>query len=186
MRSMRANGRQVLVVFVVALALGAVEAASASASEFVFSKTGALAGVSTTTPIFGTDIGKFACKAAKTTGTVTVLKSATQKVTVQYENCTAFGLPLKASPAEYELNTNGTAKLFKAFQFTGPSCTMTFPPRSLSGLTYKNASGKLEVAAAVKNMVSFGTGGICTYPESEGTLEGKSLIELVGGTVEVK
>jgi hypothetical protein len=70
----------------------------------------------------------------------------------------------------------------------GGLCTINFPAQTVSKLTYANKPvGKIEISAAVTKIKSSGSGLACTYAEeSNGTMEGNSLLELTGGTAEVK
>ncbi len=185
---MRHRRITVLTVCLAALATSTAAVASASASEFVFSKTGTLKGKALASQEFTTSAGSFECTGATTSGSVTTLKTATQKTTAQYEGCSFFGVPMTVSPAEYELSASGTFKLLKALTMKATSiCTMTFPAQSLSGIAYKNeAGGKLALESTVTGLESSGSGALCTYSKSKGTFTGKSLVELEGGTVEVK
>jgi hypothetical protein len=181
----------VVAACVVAFACSAVAVASASASEFVFSKTGTLKGERVTSDVFQNAGGNWECGKNKSSGSATVLKSATQVVTVQYEKCTFFGIGLKASPAEYELNANGTVKILKAFTMkdlgSGELCTITFPAQGpLKTIKYKNVTGKVEITDELVAMRSRGESSFCNWAEGNGTKTGKSLLELVGGTIEVK
>jgi hypothetical protein len=182
--------RIVLSVFVAIFAFSAVAVANASATEFIFSKTGSLKGSALTTQKFTTGGTSWECNKEKITGTVNVLKTATQKITVQYEECFFEGIILfEASPAEYELNTNGTYKLLKTLTMKGgEACTISFPAQTLSKLTYANKpAGKIEITSATSKITSVGTGSLCPYgEEKETTSTGKSLLELTGGTAEVK
>jgi hypothetical protein len=101
--------KMMLGAIVAVFAFSAITVASASATEFVFNKTGTLKGSALTSPTFASPGAGAAweCTKEKITGTVTVLKTATQKVTVQYEGCSLLGMLLTATPAEYELNTTG-------------------------------------------------------------------------------
>jgi hypothetical protein len=186
---MRPNPRVMFVAMLSVFALGPVAAAGASASEFVFSKTGTLKGEQVTAQVWKNALGVYECTKDKVSGSTTVLKSPTQIVIVQYEGCNVLGVAATATPAEYELNASGAAKLLKAFSLNSlGECKITFPVQNLSKDTYKNFSGKVEVASAM-GMKSFGENGplnVCEYSESPGSYEGVSLIELVGGTMEVK
>jgi hypothetical protein len=185
---MVSKGRTLLGLCLVVLALSAVAAASASASEFVFSKTGSLKGSALTPQTFVSAAGSWNCEKAKISGSATTLKTTTQKVTVQYEECVYFGVVLKATAAEYELNTNGSLTLLKKFTMSSTLCTIQFPAQTVSKLTYANKPvGKIEIGAEVTKITSSGTGSLCAYPEEKSTvLSGKSLLELEGGTAEVK
>jgi hypothetical protein len=184
---MRFITKSACLALIAACSLSAVAVASASASEFTFSKTGALKGETVGAQSFTTAAGKFECKKAAVSGAVTGLKSATQKATVQYGGCSFFGEALKFSPAEYEYNTNGTVKLLKEVvgEAGEESCVMKIPAQTLSGIGYANDAGKLEEKAAVTGIVSTGTGACAYATESKGTLVGTSLVELVGGTLEI-
>jgi hypothetical protein len=184
--------RRILAGALVAVfALGAITAANASATEFVFSKTGALKGSALTAQKFTTAVGSWSCSKSKMSGNVTTLKTAVQKVTVQFEGCVLLGsFGLAVSPAEYELNANGSFKLLKEFTMStaGEECLLGFPAQAGSIFKYANKpAGKLEIESAITKMVSWGGGVACSYSEeSRGTLAGKALLELEGGTVEVK
>jgi hypothetical protein len=67
----------VVVLCVVAFACSAVAVASASASEFVFSKTGTLKGARVKVDVFSNAGGNWECGQNKSSGSATVLKSAT-------------------------------------------------------------------------------------------------------------
>ncbi len=181
---MTAAPMRLMAVLTVVFALAAT-AAEASASEFTFSKTGALAGAQVASQQFTTTIGSFECAKDKLSGSATQLKTTVQKLTVQFEKCVYFGVTLKATPAELELNTNGNVNILKAFQLEGTSCNMRFPAQSLAGAKYTNRAGKLEVSLALNGLKSSGTGALCTHPESNGAFAGSSLAELAGGTIEV-
>lgn len=177
--------RRTFIALVAVLAMSVVAVANASASEFTFSKTGALKGESLTSQSLTTADGHIECSASSS-GSTSTLKSTTLKVTVQYEKCAAFGLDMKFSPAEYEYNVDGAVTLLKAVTAKATSCEIVIPAQTMTGIKYSNAGGKLEIGASVTGIVSEGKKVACEYAkESKGTLTGKSLVELVGGTLEV-
>jgi transaldolase len=183
---MRFITKSACLALIAACSLSAVAVASASASEFTFSKTGTLKGASSTRQSLTTAAGHIECSTS-ISGSTGTLKSTTLKVTVRYEKCAAFGFASKFSPAEYEYNTNGTVKLLKEVvgEAGEEACVIKIPAQTLSGIDYANDAGKLEEKAAVTGIVSEGA-GVCAYSkESKGTLVGTSLVELVGGTLEI-
>jgi hypothetical protein len=182
---MRFITKSACLALIAACSLSAVAVASASASEFTFSKAGTLKGASTTTQALTTADGRLECKDA-VSGSVSGTGSTTLKVTVQYESCAAFGLEMKFSPAEYEYNANGAVTLLKAVTGKATSCEIVIPAQTLSGMQYSNAAGKLEATANVTHIASEGKKAACEYAkEAKGTLTGTSLVELVGGTLEI-
>ncbi|HTA98621.1 MAG TPA: hypothetical protein VK730_13375 [Solirubrobacteraceae bacterium] len=170
------------------LALTGTSAASASASEFVFSKTGTLKGTALSAQKFNSSGGKWECSKETISGSATVSKTTIQKITVQYEGCVYFGVLLKAAAAEFELNTSGSLTLLKKFTMSSSLCTIGFQPGTYLTLNYANKpAGKIEIAAEVNKITTYGSGSLCSYSEnSNGTLVGTSLLELEGGTAEVK
>ncbi|HEY1690255.1 MAG TPA: hypothetical protein VGF95_15475 [Solirubrobacteraceae bacterium] len=177
-----------LAALVGALLLSGGAVASASASEFVFSKTGTLAGHGWQE--FTTAMGAYECSESTISGKVTTLKSSTLKATVQYGGCDAFGLPMEFTPAEYEFSTAGTVKLLKPVivEVGFGSCTVKFPAQTLGSIAYNNKSGgKLEIEPSITGIESSAS-GTCGYKtEKSGVETGYWLVELTGGgTVEVK
>jgi hypothetical protein len=182
---MRFKTKSVCVALIAVFAVSVTAVANASANEFLFSKAGTLSGASVTEQALTTADGKLECKAA-ISGSVSGTSSSTLTTTVQYEKCAAFGLDLKFSAAEYEYNTNGTVKILKEVTAKATACEIRIPAQTVTGFTYVNASGKLEIVANATHIISEGKDVACEYAkESRGTLTGKSLIELVGGTLEV-
>jgi hypothetical protein len=168
--------------------LGCATTAAASAHSFIASKTGELKATQTEEQLFATAAGTVECEIMKGTGTVTSLTSETQKATVEFSECYAFGVPTTITPVEFEFNANGTVSILKAVTIkASASCKISIPAQSkLSTINYINVTGgKIEIEPIVKGITSNGTGAACTYStESKGAYQGDSIAELVGGSLE--
>lgn len=189
MRSIRALSP--VLAAMVALSLGAV--ASASAHEFVASKTGTLKGVNTNHQKFKTSSGTVECLAETSEGKIEATKSETNIEKVKYSECTAFGFVVsKVSEAEFEFNAAGTAtvknKIVLEIEAVEP-CTITINKgtanTNLKSVTYKNvAGGTMTVEAAVKGITYTTSGGECGNSGTNGEYAGSTKVELIGGTIE--
>jgi hypothetical protein len=179
--------RTVVGVCIVACAFGAVTVTGASATEFVFSKTGTLKGsaLAVHTWFFGFETS---CGKEKVSGTVTALKTTKQKITVQYEECAnSFVGGLTATPAEMELNTNGSVKILKEFKLANGICNFGEPVQTKSTDTYSNKpAGKIEIVEELLEFVTTGKEPFCEIGETTSPFGGKTQLELTGGTAEVK
>jgi hypothetical protein len=173
-----------------ALAVVAVGAASVSATghEFIASKTGKTKGKNTNAQSFTTSVGTIECSTASGVGEIKVLISSTHKETITYTGCIGFGGPVKITPAHFEFDANGSARLEKKVILTpeGLGCEVLIEPQTVAGITYSNGSGKITAEANASNIVSKGTGGVCGGENTEGTYTGKVSAELEGGTIEWK
>jgi hypothetical protein len=157
---MRQGIRSVLLTLVTLSALGVTGVASASAHEFVASKTGALsASVSgnVTFPFAGIEPGlEPQCKKAIPTGSVTALKSAALIVKVAYSECSyaAGSFPISPFSAEYEVRAEGKEKLLHniTIESPGPECRWTWVPTGTeeSVVTYTNST-PVKTIKAVRN-----------------------------------
>ncbi len=176
----------------IALTLGGLAIGSASAHEFVASKTGTTKGKQTTVQKFETSAGVFECKKDTTEGSVTEGSQKTTIVKVQFKECAAFGFGVNASVAEFEFSAEGTVTIKKLITMELPlaECQITFPTTGNSGLktvTYKNLTGgKLELKSLLKGMTYNSTGGTCGESGTNGAFNGSSEVELPSGTLEWK
>jgi len=174
------------------LALVLLTSGSASAHEFVASKTGTITGKQKTFQKFETSSGIFECKKDTAEGSVTKGTQKTAIVDVQFLECAAFGFGVNASVAEFEFNAEGTATIKKLVTMEVPlaACEITLPTTGNSNLktvTYKNlAEGKLEIKSLFKGMTYGSTGGSCGEPGMNGGFNGSSEVALPEGTVEWK
>jgi len=177
-----------MVTCVAALALAAVTAAGASAASFTASATGKIKGAATTNQVFtvgGANV--VTCKKADTTGEIKSTTASEQHVTVTYTECSAtfFGIPAGAvdiSNATYNFTPGGSVHLLNAVSIkaTGLGCeTIVTSGQTFTGITYKNAAGKIEVVANVGGIKSTSPNGCPSG--TTGTYTGTNLTEREGG-----
>lgn len=178
------------VAFAAALALTAVSVASASAHEFIASKTGTTKDHSLGAQKFKTNGGTVECKESSSEGKVTELVSKTSLEKVTFKGCTAFGLSVSVSEAEDGFNAEGTVTIKKKQVVKALGCEVIVEPSTkntnLKTVTFTNNGGKLKVDAAVENITYTSTGGLCGKSGENGSYSGESEEELVGGTLEWK
>ena len=177
-------------VLVAALTLAGVGAGSVSANghEFITSTTGKTKSKGPNIQKFKTGAGTIECTTVSGTGEVKETKMVTHKEVLTYSGCTGFGVSLKVSPAHFEFNANGSAKLESRVIVSSESltCEVLIEPQTLETLSYTNASGKVTAAANVTKIRSLGTGGMCGSENTEGSYTGSIQGEVEGGTVEWK
>jgi len=168
------------------LALSAIGATNSSAATFTYSASGTLLGKALGTQIFTTKSGQVKCTTAETFGNISSTDFSEQHVTVNYKNCTAFGFAnVDISPATYVLTASGSVHLKEAITInvTLAGCHQTvLGGQTLSGITYKNNSGRLIVEAN-SGIKYKGTGGFCgsTTEQTNGTYVGNNEVERTGG-----
>jgi hypothetical protein len=184
------------------LVLCAVATASASAHEFEASKLGTATDKGTTVQVFKDEPKAAAveCKKTESTEKITALKAKTQKASVKYTECTAFGFAAKISEAKYEFNAEGSVKVENTITVEVPlaGCKVVVGPTGNSALktiTYTNKEpgtghGKVEVKGKVSKINSEVKGGkgLCGKEGKlkEGTYTGNALVTLAGGEVKFK
>jgi hypothetical protein len=176
---------------VAVVALGLAGAASASAHEFIASKTGTTKATNTNTQVFTTPTGRVECTKLTATGKVAALKSKTEASTVKYSGCTAFGLAATITTAKYLFSAEGSVKVTNTITINVPagSCSVKVGPTGNSALKtikYVNKSGKIEVQAGVSGITFTTTGGLCGSGGKTATYKGNALNALTGGTLEWK
>jgi hypothetical protein len=179
------------VVLVSGFAIAGVSAVSVSANghEFIVSKTGKTKSKGTSTSqLFKTGAGTIECSSVTGTGEMKETSSVTHKEVLTYSGCVGFGMAITLTPAHFEFNANGSAKLEKTVYVTpeGAGCEVLIEPQTLESLSYSNSSGKVSATATVSKIHSKGTGGDCGGENTEGTYTGKIQGEVEGGTVEWK
>jgi hypothetical protein len=202
---------------VLGLALVAVFAmsavASASAHEFVASKTGSLAGKALNVHKFKTNAGTVECTTATPKGSVAALKTETQEVEVEYSGCTftVFGTK-KATVTpnpKYLFSANEWVSVLNpsttpiVIEVEGTGCNIKVSGSSTSNHELKEVKyvtkevereieGKkvkvkdLEVKSKVSGITYTTTNGLCGSGGTNGTYEGNEEVELVGGSIEWK
>src|SRR5271154_1751826 len=111
------------------LALSGAGAASAAAHEFESSKKGTATDVGTNTQVFKDEPSAAAveCKKLTSTEVIKKTKTKTQKASVKYSECTAFGFPATISEAKYDFNAEGSVKVENTITVEVPSakCKVT-------------------------------------------------------------
>jgi hypothetical protein len=182
------------VLAIAVFAVSVVGAASASAApKFTATLAGAIGGTQTSSQVFTTSekgSENVTCKKAHTSGTA-ALEAASQKVTVEYSECTAAtiigGIAATISKAEYSLAASGSATILNTITIhVGglANCnTVVGPQGPLSSVSYTNVTPKIEESSAVKGIVSTST-GLCPHG-TNGTYTGSNLVEslVTGGTL---
>lgn len=170
------------------LAFSCVTAADASAASFASSGTGPLSGKQTVSQTFDTGTGSFSCTQAAISGMRTEIETEAEEIGIKYSACSYLGfVGLEVSEARYLLGANGSLTILNTFtvRVPGAGCSITFGPQTpLGSVSYVNSSGKIEAAFNLGGIKSKGSGGLCGGESASGTYAGKSLIELVGGTIE--
>jgi len=170
------------------VAVGAVSV-SASGHEFIASGTGKTTSKGTS-QVFKTGAGTIECSTVTGTGEVTATKSATHKETLTYSGCEAFGFAkVTITPAHFEFNANGPAKLEKAVTITpeGAGCEVIMPAQTFKSVTYSSETGgTLKAEAVVTKIHSEGTGSPCGGENTEGSYTGTMSAALEGGTLSWK
>jgi hypothetical protein len=180
--------RALRVPMVTLLVLMGPLAASAAAEEFTVSKLGKGKLDAIAAQRFKTTAGVIECKKASALLEFTALKFIVLKVpSLQYTECTAFGVPATVTPASYEFDANGTMTFAKAITIEPETlgCTIKFAKKTgAEKVSYHKHTGKLQFEVGVSALTYTASGGACgvgaTNGEYDGTLEG----EEEGGTFE--
>ncbi|HEX3240731.1 MAG TPA: hypothetical protein VHR18_11445 [Solirubrobacterales bacterium] len=134
----------------------AVGVSTASAANF-FSAVHpqSVSGTQTTNHVFTTNAGTVTCKKVTFTGTTAASVSATQTLTPDYSECTAFGfisVPVDENGCGYIFNASGTTEVEcpegKKIEITVPFCTVTVGPQHIAGgMSYSNNAGETDIVA---------------------------------------
>ncbi|HEV3034810.1 MAG TPA: hypothetical protein VGX72_08460 [Solirubrobacteraceae bacterium] len=161
---------------------------SASVDEFATSTTGKTKGKGTNVQKLKMGSSTIECTTVTGTGEVKTTKMTTHKEVLTYSGCSGFGVSIKVSPADFEFNANGSAKLENQVVVSSESltCEVLIEPQTFaSGLGYTNSSGKVTATASVTGIHYLPTGGVCGGKEgTSGSYTGSIQGELEGGTVE--
>ena len=169
------------------VAIGALNAATVtgvSANTFSASTVAALKGKALQTQVFKTKAGSVECSTLAITSGTSSLSSLTLSDTVQYSGCKAFGLTATVSPADYELNADGSVDLVAEVAIKAIGCVVMIPPQTLGGLAYKDSGSEVVIEPKVTGITSEGLGAACAYlKESKGTYTGNSSLSIAGGSI---
>jgi hypothetical protein len=164
---------------------------SASAHEFVVSKTGKGRIEAVAPQIFKTSLVTVEC--AKAAGAVefTTLKSEVLDVAkLPYSECAGPGGSANVS-GSYELNANGTITFTRALTITleGPECSIVFGTkgnRAREKVSYTNLAGRVLIRLEVTGLTYTTTGAPCGAGGTNGRYEGTLQASVEGGTIEWK
>jgi hypothetical protein len=175
-----------IVLGAAAIAGAGAMSVSAQSHEFIASKTGktkSTGGVQR----FKTNSGTIECSKVTGSGEITATHSTTHKEVLNFQECTGFGKLLVISPAHFEYNANGPAKLESQVTITSASlpCEILIEPQTVESLAYETTSGDLKSKASITHVKILGTGEICGG-EAEASYGGTIQAELEGGTLEWK
>ncbi len=191
-RNLKALGLVVASVF----AMSAIAASAASASTTFHSTVHPqnLSGTQVESHVFTTDAGTVTCKKAVFTGATSALTSATQTLSPDYNECTAFGfinVPIHENGCGYLFNANGTTEVEcptgKTIEITVPFCTTTVGPQHIaSGMSYANGSsgGKSDVTATT-NIGAEIDYNECGTKKTNGKYKGSTTVTGASGGISV-
>ena len=185
--------RRITLAGVVLLGVCAIVGASAVSvsavgHEFVASATGKTKGEGVTIQRLKTGAGLIECATVAGSGEITGTKSETHKEVLTFSNCTGFSNKVKVTPADFQFNANGPAKLENTVEIKPEnlSCEVFVEPQTVESLSYEGISGgKLKSVASITKIKAKGTGGTCGG-NTEATYTGTIDAELEGGTLEWK
>jgi hypothetical protein len=171
------------------IVLAAALASSASAHEFVASKTGAAKVRSTTAQVFEVDATTVECAKASASFEVTATKSKTLAVhKLEYKECSGFGETLDVSAGSYVFEAEDLLSFAKALTISSESgCSIVLEAGANNNrevVHYTNSAGKLRAKQELRSLSYSGSGGMCGIGGSEGKLSGSLEFELEGGTLE--
>jgi hypothetical protein len=171
------------------IVLAAPLASSASAHEFVASKTGEAKVRSTTAQVFKVDATTVECAKASASFEVTATKSETLAVhKLEYKECSGFGETLDVSAGSYVFEATDLLSLAKALTISSETgCSIVLEAganKTREAVHYTNSAGKLRATQELRSLSYSGSGGMCGGASSEGKLSGILEFELEGGTLE--
>jgi hypothetical protein len=183
--------KRIMLLGMVLLAVAAIVgvgamSVSAQSHEFIASTLGKTKS-SGTGQRFKISSGTIECGKVTGSGEITALKTTTHKETLTFTECTGFGKVLSISPAHFEFNANGPAKLENEVVIKSGSlnCEILIEPQTVESLGYETTSGDLKSKASITHVKIAGTGEICGG-EAEASYGGTIVAELEGGTLEWK
>ncbi|HEX3240504.1 MAG TPA: hypothetical protein VHR18_10265 [Solirubrobacterales bacterium] len=175
------------VVLASVLAMSAIGASAASAAEFHSAvHPQEIHGTQTTSHVFTTNAGTVTCKKATFTGTSAAKTSATQTLSPDYNECTAFGfinVPIHENGCALLFYANGTSEIAcpfgKKIEITAPFCTTTIYPQHLTGgVTYATITTDITVTTNITGIHY----NECGTTRTNGTLTGKTTWVGVSGS----
>lgn len=198
------NTKTIFLVGAAVMVLSATMIASASAEEFIASKTGKLNGRATTNQEFKTGTGAtVVCKEVKPGGEVTQLKFKELATTFVFTACTISGIGTATVSLDdftiiiFPILGSYLSDVAISASVLGVKCKISIPAGQSVGsksgeLEVGNDSGKLLVGNKIMKIADeiteSNSKSLCgeVGEKKEGTYTGDYEIELEGGTLEVK
>ena len=187
-RKFKALGLVLASVFAMS-AIGA-SAASAATTFHTAVHPQSVSGSQTTTHVFTTDAGTVTCKKATFSGTTAASTSATQTLTPDYSECTAFGfvnVPIHENGCGYIFNANGTTEVEcpsgKKIEITAPFCTTTVGPQHIAGgMSFSNGTGDVNATTKIEKEIDYNE---CGTNKTNGSYTGTTTVTGGSGNISV-
>ena len=181
-----------VVILASVFAIGAIGASAASAASTFHTSVHpqTINGAQSATHVFTTDAGTVECKKATFTGTTSAKTSATQTMTPNYDECTAFGfinVDIKENGCAYIFNANGTTEVEcpsgKQMAILAPFCTTTIGPQHIAaGMSYGNGSSDIVATTNIKSEIDYNE---CGTNKTNGTYTGTTTVQGASGSISV-
>jgi hypothetical protein len=179
------------VVLASVFAMSAIGASAASAAEFHSAiHPQEIHGTQTTGHVFTTNAGTVTCKKATFTGTTSAKTSATQTLSPDYNECTAFGfinVPIHENGCAYIFDASGTTEVEcpegKKIEITAPFCTTTVGPQHIAGgMSFANNAGKTDINATtnIKTEIDYNE---CGTNRTNGSYTGGTTVTGASGSI---
>jgi hypothetical protein len=171
------------------IAAFAASAAPAMAHEFVAKQgKGTLQDKSIGEHIITVSGSAIACKGETSKSTVTQAKTTTNKETVLYSGCEAFGDEAKATQAKFGFSAEGKVALEnEVIIIVSGLCEIKIPStgnQSLSKVEYVNLQGRIETTAVLSGL-TVNAPSVCGGNSTTSTYKGTSIVEEIqGGKIE--
>lgn len=183
MRSFKMFGALLAIV-----ALGVVGVANASAATFTASATGNITGKALATQEFTTDAGTVKCTTIDVSGEIKKTADTEQTATIDYTNCTAFGIfSVHNIHAHYTFTANGEVHIVGTITITvttgfGTSCSVKVKSQTVKSADYVTSGSGVKVTPTIAGINYEGSGGLCgSGAKTNGTYTGASEVTRAGG-----
>ncbi len=174
-----------VLVAVCAFSAMAVSSASAALPRFLAHPPGPLSAKALTTQVLRAGGKTVECEAVSLTNTsATALVAEVQEVTLNYKECTAFGIAeANITPALYDIHANGEVDLLNTVIITAPLCeAKVFPKNGLKEVLFRNLHGGISITAHVNGIEAEGKGLGCNFAkENKAVYEGTTDVWLTNG-----
>lgn len=181
--------KRLSVGLITVLSVGVVLVPGASASSFLAEQTGKLAANSFGSQLLSIGGVTVTCNAMSALNSYALsLRALTLALTVEYEECTAFGLPVKATLASYLFSAdNNLVRLLNSVTLTATGCTIILESaknQSLKTVKYVTSGKMILIDSQIAGITGTGSGSVCNFGQvSNGTYVGTLLAVVEGGTL---